>query len=64
MRKKLNPKKLREDLEWTQAQMAEYLGCDQSTVSRIEKGGPINGPVQRLLSQLVKQPTTGQSVAA
>ena len=49
---KIDPKILREAQEWTQAQMADYLGCDQSTVSRIEQGGPISGPVERLLQQL------------
>lgn len=49
----LDVKKLRDDREWSQAQMADYLGCDQSTVSRMEKGVPPSGPIQRLLERLV-----------
>lgn len=54
----IDPKALREDRGWTQAQMADYLGCDQATVSRMERGASISGPVERLLRQLTAQPET------
>lgn len=63
MARKLDPKKLRENRDWTQAQMADYLGCDQSTVSRIEKGAPLSGPLQRLLKRLA-EPAQAEASAA
>lgn len=50
--KALSPLELREAMDWSQARMAEYLGCDQSTVSRIERGSRIPGPISRLLVHL------------
>lgn len=43
---------LRERIGWTQEQLAEFLGLDRSTVSRIENGQPVSGPVRRLLDSL------------
>jgi transcriptional regulator with XRE-family HTH domain len=43
---------LRKRRGWTQEQLAEYLGLDRSSVSRIENGGEISGPVGRLLTIL------------
>ena len=43
---------LREQLGWTQEKLAEFLGVDRSTVSRMENGKSISGPVIRLLIQL------------
>lgn len=40
---------LRATKGWTQDQMAEYLGIDRSSVSRIENGAEVSGPVLRLL---------------
>jgi len=34
---------------WSQAEMADALGVNQATVSRIENGEVITGPVLRLL---------------
>lgn len=48
----IDPKALREARGWSQGEMAEYLGCDQSTVSRIERGAPLSGPISRLLKAL------------
>lgn len=45
-------KAIRMKLDWTQDQMAEYLGVDRSSVSRMEKGSPISGPVSKLLAHL------------
>jgi transcriptional regulator with XRE-family HTH domain len=43
-------------LGWTQAQMADELGLDRSTVSRIETGQQRpSGPVIRLLGRLMQQ---------
>ncbi|MBY5763604.1 helix-turn-helix domain-containing protein [Rhizobium leguminosarum] len=46
---------LREKLGWTQDRLAEYLGVDRSSVSRMENGQPPSGPVERLLSVLKKE---------
>ena len=43
---------LRAKLSWSQAQMAEYLGCHQSTIHRIEDGQPMPGTIRRLLDRL------------
>lgn len=45
---------LRKGLKWTQPQLAAYLGVDRSTVSRIETGAPVSGPMLRLLRILEK----------
>lgn len=48
---------LRKRLEWTQEQLAEYLGVDRSNVSRMEAGqSSVRGPVRRLLAQLSETP--------
>ncbi|WP_172831053.1 helix-turn-helix domain-containing protein [Rhizobium leucaenae] len=49
----LDIRSLRDKLDWTQDQLAEYLGVDRSTVSRIENGRRIAGPVYRLLLALM-----------
>lgn len=50
---KINIKKLRGRLKLSQAEMADRLGVNQSTVNRIESGQrPPSRPVQRLLEQL------------
>lgn len=43
---------LREQLDWTQEDMASYLGIDRSRISRIENGEEPSKPVQRLLGLL------------
>lgn len=43
-------KQLRKDRGWSQQELAERLGIDQATVSRIERGGEISGPVSKLLA--------------
>jgi len=43
---------LRESLNWTQEQLAEYLGLDRSSISRMESGQEPKGPTLRLLKQL------------
>ena len=54
-------KSIREKLEWTQEQMAEYLGLDRSSVSRMENGQEPKGPTRRLLIGLVEAPSTPPS---
>jgi putative transcriptional regulator len=44
---------LRRARGWSQAQLAKFLGIDQSTVSRIETGTmDPSGPVRRLIDML------------
>ncbi|CAN2533081.1 hypothetical+protein [Methylocapsa aurea] len=45
-------KSIREQLDWSQAQLAEFLGLSQPAVARCEGGAPESGPVARLLDQL------------
>lgn len=51
-RAEIDVKVLRGRLGWSQAQLGEYLGIDQATVSRIENGSRPSGPVLRLLAAL------------
>jgi len=49
---------------WSQQQMAAFLGCDQGTVSRIENGGIISGPILRVLSHIdVMAPVPAEAAA-
>jgi transcriptional regulator with XRE-family HTH domain len=43
---------LRAARSWSTYQLAEYLGCNQSTVWRMENGGNISGPLRKLLTSL------------
>lgn len=47
-----DPGAVRSALGWSQAEMAKHLGCDQSTVCRIEKGAPMSGSIRRLYEML------------
>lgn len=58
----IDVKALRAAKGWTQDQMAEYLGLDRSSVSRIENGSEISGPVRRLL-ELLQAESAAQAVA-
>ena len=44
--------RLRKRLKISQAEMAERLGVDQATVSRLERRGKPSGPVLKLLQQM------------
>ncbi len=55
MAKKINVSALRKRLKISQAEMAEQLGVNQATVSRLEAGRAPSGPVQRLLEQMAVQ---------
>jgi DNA-binding XRE family transcriptional regulator len=52
MERDIDIQSLRTMLGWTQNQMAEFLGVDRSSVSRMEGGQPIRGPIRRLLETL------------
>lgn len=45
---------LRKARGWSQVQMADFLGVNQSTVSRMENGEAPSGPVLRLLAMLAE----------
>jgi transcriptional regulator with XRE-family HTH domain len=52
MQEHIDIRALRDDLGWTQDQLAAYLGLDRSSVSRMEHGQPPKGPTYRLLDAL------------
>ncbi|WP_309802427.1 helix-turn-helix domain-containing protein [Methylopila jiangsuensis] len=47
---------LRKRLNLTQGQLAERLGLDRSSVSRLENGQPPSGPTEVLLRLLAAEP--------
>ncbi len=55
-------KKLRESRNWSQQQLAEMLGVDQATVSRIERGSEPRGPVKRLLERIMAEPAEDSAI--
>ena len=59
MSEKPDIKALREARGWSQDQMAEYLGLDRSSVSRMENGQEPKGPTVKLLEQLKSSGTHG-----
>jgi transcriptional regulator with XRE-family HTH domain len=57
-------KEIRRVRGWSQQQLASFLGCDQGTVSRIENGGIISGPILRVLSHIdVMAPVENEAAA-
>lgn len=58
----IDVKAFREAKEWSQQRMADELGVDQATVSRIERGSQPSGPVKRLLERLMTE-TAGEGAA-
>lgn len=44
--------------------MADYLGLDRSSVSRIENGAEISGPVGRLLDLLAAESAPAEHAVA
>jgi transcriptional regulator with XRE-family HTH domain len=56
-------KALRERIGWTQEQMARYLGVDRSSVSRMENGQALSGPVLRLIVILAAAADAGTADA-
>lgn len=61
MSEALDVRAIRQRHNWTQEQLAEYLGLDRSTVSRLERGKEVKGPVAKLLRQLESMPATGDN---
>ncbi|TCT42757.1 helix-turn-helix domain-containing protein [Martelella mediterranea] len=55
MENQVDIKALRERIGWTQAQLAEWLGVAQGSVSRMETKGRVRGPTMRLLKTLAAE---------
>lgn len=56
-------KSFRTDRKLSQAELAAQLGVDQATVSRIERGATIPGPVEKLLERLMAEPAPAPEAA-
>ena len=50
--KDVDVRALRLELNWTQAKLAERLGCSQATVAELEGGKKQSGPIAKLLQIL------------
>lgn len=59
----LDIRKLRESIKWTQDRLARFLGVDRSSVSHMENGRPVRGPVKRLLETLAAAASRGTADA-
>lgn len=46
---------LRKHRGWSQAELGAEIGVTQTTVSRLENGSAIEGPVRIILENLIKQ---------
>lgn len=57
-------RKYRERWSLSQQQLAERVGVDQATISRIENGARPAGPVAILLEQLLAGPAPEKTEAA
>lgn len=57
----IDVKALRELLGWTQAQLGDELGVDQSTVSNWEAGACPRGPARKLLEALFRDAEAARS---
>lgn len=55
---------LRYRLGWSQKQLADYLGLDRSSVSRMENDQEPKGPTKRLLQALAAQAQSEQPAPA
>lgn len=56
MEQELNIRAFRQRNGWTQEKLAELLGVDRSSISRMENGAAVRGPVRKLLLGLAKLP--------
>lgn len=59
MEQTIDIKSLRKKIGWRQERLARYLGVDRSSVSRMENGQPLGGPVQRLMLMLQESAEAG-----
>jgi DNA-binding transcriptional regulator YiaG len=55
MEQQIDVRAIRQTLKLTQAQLAERMGVDQSTVSNWENGSDPRGPAKKLLCQLAAE---------
>lgn len=55
MTKPIDVKSVRATLGWTQVQLAEALGVDQTTVSNWENGRPPSAPARKLMERLLSE---------
>lgn len=58
MKRDIDVKAIRASLGFTQAQLGDAIGVDQSTVSNWEKGSPPRGPALKLLESLAAKPSS------
>ncbi|QIB36850.1 helix-turn-helix transcriptional regulator [Rhizobium oryzihabitans] len=63
MTHELDIKSLRESIKWKQDRLARFLGVDRSSVSHMENGRPVSGPVKRLLETLAAAAKAGTADA-
>lgn len=56
----IDARSLRTRLGWSQKDVAEYIGCDQATVSRIENGQEPSGPIGRMFEVLARDLEAGR----
>ncbi|EHK56842.1 hypothetical protein MAXJ12_12812 [Mesorhizobium alhagi CCNWXJ12-2] len=54
---------LRDRIGWTQDRLARFLGVDRSSISRMENGQALSGPVRRLLALLTEAADNGTADA-
>lgn len=57
-------KSLRRARGWSQEEMADYLGLNRSSVSRLEAGRTQTGPVRKLLAELAEKPAAPSDTGA
>lgn len=57
-------KTFREGQGWSQQELARRVGVDQATISRIERGSAVAGPVKILLERLLEEDSDVRSSGA
>lgn len=64
MDQQIDVRAIRAKLNWTQAQLGEAIGVDQSTVSNWENGSEPRGPARKLLESLASSPPSETRASA